>query len=84
MTFRLIALSLPLVMVLAGCQLPGFEGAAQDVNDEFTVARQLRDRCDATADVDDCVAWLQFKETRSMPSWEYDRALDRWIANGPY
>lgn len=79
-TFTLTAAAL----ALAGCQLPGFSEATGDVNAEFALAQQLRDRCNTSGDVDDCLAWREFQEGRSMPAWQYDAALDRWIANGPY
>ena len=68
----------------SACQMSGFAEATQDVNAEFALAQQLRDRCAATGDLDDCLTWREFQEGRSIPAWQYEQALERWIANGPY
>lgn len=80
----MLRIALPAVMLLAGCQLPGFADATQDVNNEFALAVQMRDRCSATADVDHCLAWRQFQESRPILAWQYEQALSRWERLGPY
>jgi NifU-like protein involved in Fe-S cluster formation len=71
-------------LTLAGCVGGTFAEATQDVNQEYAMAQQLRDRCNATGDVDDCLVWYEFRDARSAYGPTYERGLDRWIANGPY
>ena len=54
-----------------------FSDVTADVNAEFALAKQLRDRCAATGDIDHCLAWQDFKRERSAenPLIDYDKAL---------
>lgn len=63
-----------------------FADATQDVNEGFVVGKMLRDRCAATNDVDHCAAWLEYKRSEEADNTllDYDKALARWEANGPY
>lgn len=63
-----------------------FEDATGDVNERFALGKQLRDRCAATRDVDHCQAWVEYKRDAEERNalLDYDKALARWEANGPY
>lgn len=81
---RSIALVICLATV-AGCQT--FGSIAADVDEMFRIGQQLRDRCAATGDVDDCRAWRDYQrdESAGQPSWyDFDRALENWERNGPF
>ncbi len=63
-----------------------FSDATGDVNEGFVLGKQLRDRCAATGDVDHCLAWSNYKRAEEADNalLDYDKALARWEANGPY
>jgi len=80
---RLLAAA-AIAATLSACTIETFETATQSVNEEFALAQQLRDRCSTSGNVDHCLAWQQFRAANESPGYNYDAALDRWIANGPY
>lgn len=63
-----------------------FSDATKGVNEDFTIGQQLRDRCQATGNVDHCLTWNEYKraEEAKNPLMDYDKALARWEAKGPY
>jgi hypothetical protein len=63
-----------------------FSDATEDVNEGFALGKQLRDRCEATDDVDHCLAWREYKEAAEAENQllDYDKALARWEDKGPY
>jgi len=69
-----------------GVAVKTFADATQNVNEGFAFGKQLRDRCAATNDLDHCKAWMDYKraEEADNPLMDYDKALARWEANGPY
>lgn len=71
---------------LAACTLQTFDSATQNVNDDFALGAQLRDRCATTQNVDHCLAWRDYKrrEEAENPLMNYDAALARWEREGPY
>ena len=78
-----------LIVGLSGCAdvaVKTFADATSDVNEGFRLGKQLRDRCAATNDVDHCQAWISYKraEEADNPIMDYDKALARWEAKGPY
>lgn len=83
---RLIAI--PVILSLSACNVAvkGFDDATQDVNEGFALGKQLRDRCKATGDIDHCKDWQEYKraEEAQNPLLDYDKALARWEAVGPY
>lgn len=86
---RLFVLALPAVFLLAGCEdaaVKTFADSTQDVNEGFELGRSLRDRCETTQDPSDCLEWQNYKraEEAENPLLDYDKALARWEANGPY
>ena len=77
------------VVAVAGCQdvaVKTFSDATSDVNEGFVIGRQLRDRCNATGDVDHCKDWVEYKQAAESENalLDYDKALARWEAKGPY
>lgn len=87
----MLRLILPVVAALAlsGCEdvaIKTFADATADVNEEFALGRQLRDRCASTRDVDHCQSWIQYKQAEEAENGllDYDKALARWERLGPY
>lgn len=80
----LAALSLSACMSDAGIKT--FSDATDDVNEGFAIGKQMRDRCAATGDLDHCKEWREYKiaEEADNPMLDYDKALARWEAKGPY
>lgn len=77
------------VLSLSACQTAAvktFGDVTQDVNDEFVLGQQLRDRCRTTGDLDHCIAWNEYKKSEEAdnPLMDYDKALARWEQYGPY
>lgn len=80
-----VALSAPLA--LSGClAVKTFSDATGDVNEGFAMGKQLRDRCATTQDIDHCQDWLAYKRDAEAENslLDYDKALARWEAKGPY
>lgn len=74
-------------LALSGClAVKTLSDATSDVNDGFALGKQLRDRCNATKDIDHCKAWVEYKRAAEAENtlMDYDRALARWEAKGPY
>ena len=84
--FRMSALT-ACAVTLSGClAVQTFDSVTENVNEEFALGAQLRDRCSATGDIDHCQAWIEYKrsEEADNPLMDYDAALARWEAKGPY
>ena len=85
---RYLPLALACFLSLAACDdvaVKTFADATNDVNEGFALGQQLRDRCNATGDLDDCLDWSNYKAAEeSVGLLDYDKALARWEAKGPY
>ena len=81
MRFALIA-----ALALSGCAIKTFEDATKDVNEGFALGKQLRDRCAQTKGIDHCKDWIEYKRAEEAENefLDYDKALARWEAKGPY
>lgn len=77
------------VLTLSACEgaaVKTFSDATRNVNEDFALGKQLRDRCAATNDIDHCKQWVDYKraEEAENPLLDYEKGLARWEANGPY
>ncbi|MGH1455074.1 MAG: hypothetical protein ACRBBV_18105 [Paracoccaceae bacterium] len=78
------------ILFLSACMddvaIKTFSDATKDVNEGFAMGKRLRDRCASTNDIDHCQAWLDYKRTEEADNslLDYDKALARWEAKGPY
>ena len=77
------------VISICGCSGPAissFPEASNDVNSNFALGRQLRDRCQYTFDLKDCLEWREYKAAQELanPSTNYEEDLARWEQEGPY
>ena len=84
---RLSLIALLPVAALAGCMsVKTFDDATKDVNEGFALGKQLRDRCNATQDIDHCRVWVEYKRSEEAQNefLDYDKGLARWEAKGPY
>lgn len=82
------ALAIPLVLSLAACDagVKTFSDATSNVNEGYAMGKRLRDRCNATQNIDHCKAWLDHKRAAEAENalLDYDKGLARWEAKGPY
>lgn len=74
------------IFALSACTLQTFDSVTDNVNNDFALGAQLRDRCAITQDLSDCLAWRNYKnaEEAKNPLMNYDAALSRWEREGPY
>ena len=85
-----IGLSVLTMFALGACTpdlaVKTFSDATRNVNEDFRMGQQLRDRCNATQNIDHCKAWLDYKraEEAENPLMDYEKALARWEERGPY
>ena len=81
-----VVAALSLSACLSDVGVKTFSDATADVNESFALGKQLRDRCAYTRDVDHCLTWANYKKAEESDNTllDYDKALARWEAKGPY